>query len=219
MVWVPIRVGIRAPIGVGIRVVVGVPIRVASSPTKQFPKRCARTARNSGSELPVTVTVRGPRSASARPGPAPGRVRRMPSPGGKYHSARQTPGRAGWSRGHGPDVPPSAQRHPPGEGNPGRSGSAMAASPGVVQQLPADHPDRDEDGREQRGVAKCATEVACFVPEPEVPQYGRRVTFGCARVLPADVMIRSSRVTRLLCAAKWGTACSAPSSALRAGPW
>ena len=27
-----------------------------------------------------------------------------------------TPGRVGWSRGHGSGVPPSAQRHPPGEG-------------------------------------------------------------------------------------------------------
>jgi hypothetical protein len=27
-----------------------------------------------------------------------------------------TPGRAGWSRGHGSGVPPDAQRHPPGEG-------------------------------------------------------------------------------------------------------
>jgi hypothetical protein len=79
--------------------------------------------------------------------PAPGRVRPMPSPGGKYHPAREapgvkvvrprprcrragtargrlggrgrstlTPGRAGWSRGHGSGVPPAAQRHPPGEG-------------------------------------------------------------------------------------------------------
>jgi hypothetical protein len=38
-----------------------------------------------------TGTARRPKSASARPGPAPGRVRPMPSPGGNYHPARRRP--------------------------------------------------------------------------------------------------------------------------------
>ena len=40
-------------------------------------------------------------------------------PGGRLAACGRsslTPGRAGWSRGHGSGVPPSAQRHPPGEG-------------------------------------------------------------------------------------------------------
>jgi hypothetical protein len=42
-------------------------------------------------------------------------------PGGELAACGRstlTPGRAGWSRGHGSGVPPSAQRHPPGEGAP-----------------------------------------------------------------------------------------------------
>ena len=99
-----------------------------SSPTKQFQNRRSRAAQTSGSELPLSVTVRGPGSASARPGPCTGRVRPMPSPGGNTtrpdRRRRQgrsspaatpaswdgstasggrgcstlTPGRAGWSR-------------------------------------------------------------------------------------------------------------------------
>ena len=44
-----------------------------------------------------------------------------------------TPGRAGWSRGHGSGVPPSAQRHPPGEG-----AAAPAGSSSTFQHAPDD---------------------------------------------------------------------------------
>jgi hypothetical protein len=93
----------------------------------------------------TTVTAQGPKSASARPGPCtrprsadaltrreyhparpgvkvvPPRRRRRPAatarrPTGGCGGSTLTPGRAGWSRGHGSGVPPSAQRHPPGEG-------------------------------------------------------------------------------------------------------
>jgi hypothetical protein len=46
-------------------------------------------------------------------------ARRQPGnwrPAGGCGGSSLTPGRAGWSRGHGSGVPPSAQRHPPGEG-------------------------------------------------------------------------------------------------------
>src|SRR5512133_2503160 len=82
----------------------------------------------------------------------------MPSPGGNYHPARQTPasssfllaagavagdgqaatggcggstltpGRAGWPRGHGSGVPPDAQRPPPGEGATAPATSAIRSS-------------------------------------------------------------------------------------------
>jgi len=103
---------------------------------------------NYRNNLSAAVTVRGPKSASARPGPCTRPRSADALTQREYHPARQaagvklvrprppaagqrgrspgelaacgrsslTPGRAGWSRGHGSGVPPSAQRHPPGEG-------------------------------------------------------------------------------------------------------
>ena len=125
----------------------GGPIRGGPGGREIAVERSRRAARNCTGNS-ATGTVRGPKSASARPGPctrprsADALARR------EYHPARQapasrsfvlgrrrrpagtargpswrpagrstlTPGRAGWSRGHGSGVPPSAQRHPPGEG-------------------------------------------------------------------------------------------------------
>ena len=90
--WGPIRGGIGVPIRGGIRVLLGVPIRGGPAVPEINPERSREPARISSSELAATVTVRGPKSASARPGPctrprsADALTRR------EYHPARQAPG-------------------------------------------------------------------------------------------------------------------------------
>jgi hypothetical protein len=150
----PIRGGVGGPIRGGIRGPLRGPIRGGLEGLRN---RC-RAVRRAGQNCTwdsAAGRVRGPKSASARPGPctrprsADALTRR------EYHPARNarrqarsssprrrraetarrstggcggsslTPGRAGWSRGHGSGVPPSAQRHPPGEG---------------AARRPADHP-------------------------------------------------------------------------------
>jgi hypothetical protein len=71
--------------------VVGVPISVSSNTTKQFQNPCAQAAENSRPQLHATGGSWGRNGPRRGRDPAPGRVRPMLSPGGNYHSARQTP--------------------------------------------------------------------------------------------------------------------------------
>jgi hypothetical protein len=117
------------------------------SPTKQFPKRCTGAVGNSECELRATVTVQGPGSASARPGPctrprsADALTRR------EYHPARQTPASRSFVLGRRSPASWDGPRRAgglralhldPGSGRMGSRGHGSGVPPSAQRHLPGE---------------------------------------------------------------------------------